>query len=93
MGENAKGTWKVILKNGKPYLRGYHYFGNNNHLDMMIWKAKTDKPYCKFMSSYLGLLYLDDDMKKQLREVLEPHNNAESFPLSPEEFAAAVSEL
>lgn len=83
-------AFEVILKDGKPYLRAYHYAGRGKHIDMKIWKAESDKPYCKYLSNYIGLLYLDEDMKKQLRDVLAGRRadaDPESGTMSPEEFA------
>lgn len=53
-------TFEVIKKNGKPFMRMNSY---GTVTDMMIYKAKSEKPYCR----YLGMVfYLDEEMKKSL---------------------------
>ena len=88
-----KGTYEIFLKNGKPYLRAWHYFDKDYHLDMRIRKANTDKPYCKFLSNYIGLLYLDDKMIAELRQVQSGAYRDENgiLTFTPELFAAKVS--
>ena len=64
--------YEVVVKNGKPFLRMYHpiYDYQGGYNDSMIYKAKTDAPYIKYMSGYLGKLYLEDEMKKELRKIM-----------------------
>lgn len=92
MKEEKKIIFKVILKNGKPYLRAYHFYGNDCHHDMRIWKADSDKPYCKYMSGYIGLLYLDEEMIADLRRIQAGGSSNKSTVLlfTPEQFAASV---
>ena len=61
-------TFEVIMKNNKPFLR---MIRGEENTDMMIYKAKTDSPYVKFMSSYMGKTYLTEDMKADLRNILK----------------------
>ena len=60
--------FEVCLKDGRPHLKWT--FGTGQVLYMYIWKAKTDKPYIKCMSNYIGLIYLDEAQKEKLRELL-----------------------
>ena len=93
MNEKRKEMYfKVILKEGKPYLRAYHFYGNDRHQDMRIWKANSDKPYCKYMSGFIGLLYLDEEMIADLRRIQAGGSSNESTVLlfTPEQFAASV---
>lgn len=53
-------TFEVIRKNGKPFMRMNSY---GRITDMMIYKAKTDKPYVRYLGQFF---YLDEDMKKEL---------------------------
>ena len=63
-----KTGFEIILKNGKPYLR--MKFVDNTHIDMFIFKAKSDQPYVKFMSGFTGVTYLDEECKAELANVL-----------------------
>lgn len=60
-------TFEVILKNGKPFVR---MTCGDYVVDMKIWKAKTDAPYVKYMSTFNGYVYLSDDMKAQLANLI-----------------------
>lgn len=60
-------TFEVIMKNNKPFLR---MIRGEENIDMMIYKAKTDSPYIKFMSGYMGKTYLTEDMKADLRNIM-----------------------
>ena len=64
--------YEVVMKNGKAYLRMWHPFYDyqGGYNDSMIYKAKTDEPYIKYQSGYLGKLYLDEEMKEQLKKVM-----------------------
>lgn len=56
--ENIK--FDVIRKNGKPFVR---MTSHGTETDMMVWKAKTDAPYVKYMGM---VFYLDEELKKRL---------------------------
>lgn len=65
--------YEIVMKNGKPFLRMWHpiYDWEGGYHDCMIYKAKTDAPYIKYMSGYLGTIDLDEEMKSELRKVLK----------------------
>ena len=63
-----KPGFEILLKNGKPYLR--MKFVDNTHIDMFIFKAKSEQPYVKFMSGFTGITYLDEDCKAELAKIL-----------------------
>lgn len=54
-------TYKVIVKKGKPFMR-MEAFGKIT--DMMIYKAKSEKPYVRYAGMFF---YLDEDIKKELK--------------------------
>lgn len=56
--ENVR--FEVITKNGKPFMRMTAY---GQVTDMMIYKAKTEKPYVRYLGQFF---YLDEEMKKQI---------------------------
>lgn len=59
---------EIIKKEKKYFVRMTHksfdYCGG--YVDCMIYGAKTEQPYIKYASGYLGKTYLDDSMKAQL---------------------------
>ena len=60
--ENVK--FEVIKKNGKPFMRMISY---GRIIDMMIYKAKTEKPYVRYCGQFF---YLDSNMKQALDLVI-----------------------
>ena len=60
--------FEILLKNGKPHLR--MKFADRTHIDMFIFKAKSEQPYVKFMSGFTGITYLDEDCKAELAKIL-----------------------
>lgn len=55
-------AFKVILKDGKPWLEWSQY----EITYLKIWKANSNKPYCK----YHGLtIYLEDYLINQLKSL------------------------
>lgn len=71
-----KGTetrFEVVIKNGKPFLRQWHpvFQYEGGYHDSMIYKARTEAPYFRYMSSYLGNIPLNDEMKEQLKAALK----------------------
>lgn len=66
-------TYEIVKKNGKPFLRMYHpiYDYQGGYYESMIYGAKTEKPYIKYMSGYLGKTFLDEELKEKLREALK----------------------
>lgn len=56
--------FNVVLINGQPWLEWDQY--TVTHL--RIWKAKSDRPYCK----YNGMtVYLDERLIEQLKNLLK----------------------
>lgn len=57
-----KATFSVVLKDGKPWIKWEQY----ETIYMRIWKAKTSRPYCK----YMGItVFIDDYLVDELREI------------------------
>jgi hypothetical protein len=59
--------FEVIKKNNKPFVR---MVSGNYQVDMMVYGAKTEAPYVKYMSGYMGKTYLTEDMKADLRNIM-----------------------
>lgn len=65
--------FEVVMKDGRPYLRQWHpiYNCEGGYHDSMIYKARTEAPYIRYLSSYLGDIPLNDEMKNQLKSALK----------------------
>lgn len=61
-------TYRVILRDGKPCVR---ITTGQSVRDMRIFKAHTDKPYVRYDYSYIGTVYLDEELKAQLRALTD----------------------
>lgn len=63
------GTFEVVMKNGRLYLRHWHpiYDFKGGYEDRAIYGVKTQTPYIKWNWRKLEL---EDDMKEQLKKLL-----------------------
>jgi hypothetical protein len=60
-------TYEVVIKNGKPFLRMWHSIYQNGYYDSMIYKAKSEKPYIKYLGS---TWYIEDDKKEMIKKAI-----------------------
>lgn len=66
--------FNVVLKDGKPYLKWTQY----ETTYLRIWKANSENPYIKYMSGFLGNIYLDENMKDDLRKLMNHEGGNEN---------------